>query len=113
MASMAEAYDVAIAPHCPLGPLAFAACLQIAVSTPNHVIQETSLGIHYNSEEYDLLTYVKRPEVFALRDGMIEAPTGSGLGVEIDEARVREESRSAPSWRNPVWRGPDGAVREW
>lgn len=113
MASMAEAYDVAIAPHCPLGPLAFAACLQIAVSTPNHVIQETSQGIHYNTEQYDLLTYVKRPDVFALRDGMIEAPTGSGLGVEIDEARVREESRSASSWRNPAWRGPDGAVREW
>jgi galactonate dehydratase len=113
MAAMAEAYDVAIAPHCPLGPLAFASCLQIAISTPNHVIQETSLGIHYNDARHDLLTYVKRPEVFAVRDGMIEAPTGPGLGIEIDEDLVREESRTAGTWRNPVWRGADGSVREW
>ena len=45
---MAEAYDVAVAPHCPLGPLALAACLQIAACTPNVAIQEMCLGIHYN-----------------------------------------------------------------
>ncbi|WP_439557086.1 enolase C-terminal domain-like protein, partial [Dyadobacter sp.] len=27
--SMAEAFDVAAAPHCPLGPIALAACLQV------------------------------------------------------------------------------------
>ena len=48
IAAMAEAYDVAVAPHCPLGPLALAACLQIAACTPNVAIQEMSLGIHYN-----------------------------------------------------------------
>jgi galactonate dehydratase len=113
MAAMAEAYDVAIAPHCPLGPLAFAACLQIGVCTPNHVIQETSLGIHYNTGGHDLLTYVTEPEVFAVKDGMIEAPTGPGLGVEIDEAKVREAARHPAAWRNPVWRGRDGSIREW
>jgi hypothetical protein len=35
------------------------------------------------------------------------------LGVEIDEARVREAARTAHAWRNPVLRGPDGGVREW
>jgi galactonate dehydratase len=35
IAAMAEAYDVAVAPHCPLGPLALAACLQLAGCTPN------------------------------------------------------------------------------
>lgn len=29
IAAMAEAYDVAIAPHCPLGPVALASCLAI------------------------------------------------------------------------------------
>ena len=48
IAAMAEAYDVAVAPHCPLGPLALAACLQLAACTPNVAIQEMSLGIHYN-----------------------------------------------------------------
>ena len=114
IAAMAEAYDVALAPHCPLGPLALAACLQIAVTTPNHVIQEMSLGIHYNTGGHDLLTYMRDPAVFAIRDGMVAAPPGPGLGVEIDEALVREmASQPAAGWRNPAWRGPDGAAREW
>src|SRR6185437_9353559 len=82
IAAMAEAYDVAVAPHCPLGPLALGACLQLALATPNHVIQEMSLGIHYNTNGHDLLTYMKNPEVFDVKDGYVEALTGPGLGVE-------------------------------
>ena len=48
IASMAEAYDVALAPHCPLGPIALAACLQVDATCHNAVIQEQSIGIHYN-----------------------------------------------------------------
>lgn len=114
IAAMAEAYDVAVAPHCPLGPIALAACLQIGVSTPNHVIQEMSLNIHYNTDEHDLLTYLVDAAVFDVTDGMVAAPTAAGLGVRIDEAKVREAaSRPTAGWRNPVWRGPDGAAREW
>jgi galactonate dehydratase len=113
IAAMAEAYDVAIAPHCPLGPLAMAACFQIGISTPNHVIQEMSLGIHYNTNGHDLLFYMKNPEVFDVTDGYVEALTGPGLGVEIDEDKVREMAKDCPPWRNPAWRGPDGYVREW
>ena len=114
IAAMAEAYDVALAPHCPLGPIALAACLQVAVNSPNFVIQEMSLGIHYNDAEHDLLTYCTDPAVFAVSDGMVEAPQGPGLGVEIDERKVRDAAAGmTKGWRNPVWRGPDGAVREW
>jgi len=113
IAAMAEAYDAALAPHCPLGPIALAACFQIDVATPNFAIQEMSLGIHYNTGGHDLLTYVKNPEMFTVADGMVKAPQGPGLGVEINEELVREASRTAPPWRNPVWRGQDGAVREW
>ena len=113
IAAMAEAYDVAVAPHCPLGPVALAACMQLAVATPNHVIQEMSLGIHYNTGEHDLLSYVKNPEVFDVCDGYVAAPTGPGLGVELDEVKIREMAKDCPPWRNPAWRGPDGAVREW
>lgn len=113
MAAMAEAYDVAIAPHCPLGPIALAACMQIALSTPNFVIQEMSLGIHYNTGGHDLLSYMTHPEIFDVKDGMVAALNGPGLGVEVDEDKVRRLSRDCPPWRNPVWRGPDGFVREW
>jgi galactonate dehydratase len=114
IAAMAETYDVAVAPHCPLGPLALAACMQIATSTINFSLQEMSLGIHYNTAEFDLLTYLKNPEVFAVSDGMVPALTGPGLGVEIDEERVRSAAAEmGHGWRNPIWRGPDGAFREW
>jgi galactonate dehydratase len=114
IAAMAETYDVAIAPHCPLGPIALGACMQIALTAPNFVIQEMSLGIHYNTDGHDLLTYLKDPSVFAVHNGMVAALEGPGLGIEIDEAHVRAVSAEpGVSWRNPVWRGPDGAVREW
>ncbi len=112
IAAMAEAYDVGVAPHCPLGPMALAACMQLALTTPNFVIQEMSLGIHYNVG-HDLLSYMRNPEVFDVRDGMVAALSGPGLGVEIDEDMVREAARDAPSWRNPIWRGQDGSFREW
>ncbi|MDB5682920.1 MAG: Mandelate racemase/muconate lactonizing protein [Sphingomonas bacterium] len=114
IAAMAESYDVAIAPHCPLGPIALAACMQIALTTSNFVIQEMSLGIHYNIGGHDLLTYMRDPHLFDVSDGMVAALEGPGLGIEIDEARVREAAAGMTAgWRNPVWRGPDGGVREW
>ncbi len=113
IAAMAETYDVAVAPHCPLGPLALAACMQIALTTPNFVIQEMSLGIHYNRVDADLGTYLADPGVFAVEGGSVAALTGPGLGVEIDEEKVRSVARDPHRWRNPVWRGADGSLREW
>ncbi|MGN5375546.1 galactonate dehydratase [Sphingomonas hankookensis] len=113
IAAMAEAYDVALAPHCPLGPLALAACFQIAATTPNFVIQEISLGIHYNQPDADLLTYLTNPEVLTVTAGRVDVPRGPGLGVTVDEARVRDAARDPHRWRNPVWRGSDGSLREW
>ena len=113
IAAMAEAYDVAVAPHCPLGPLALGACLQLATTTPNFVIQEMSLGIHYNTGGHDLLTYCADPSVFDVKDGFVAVPEGPGLGVEIDEAKVRAAASDGHGWRNPVWRTPDGGFAEW
>ncbi|KAF2150988.1 D-galactonate dehydratase [Myriangium duriaei CBS 260.36] len=115
IAAMAEAYDVAIAPHCPLGPIALAACLQIGVCTPNHQIQEMSLGIHYNvaAGGYDINSYITNPEVFAVKDGYVEAPSGPGLGIEINEELVRKLSKSAQAWPLGGFTGPDESIREW
>jgi galactonate dehydratase len=112
IAAMAEAHDVALAPHCPLGPVALAACLQVDMVSHNAVFQEQSMGIHYNSDA-DLLDYVKNREDFAVQGGYIAASERPGLGVVIDEQRVIEASRDAKAWRNPVWRHADGAVAEW
>lgn len=70
------------------------------------------MGIHYN-EGADLLDYLADPDVFAVSDGYVERPTGPGLGIEIDEDRVREMAAVGHRWRNPIWRNPDGSITEW
>ncbi len=113
IAAMAEAYDVALAPHCPLGPLALGACLQIAACTPNHAIQEISLGIHYNTGGHDLLNFCTNKEALTPVDGYLPVPEGPGLGVDIDEAAVREADKDRHRWRNPIFRTKDGSFAEW
>ena len=115
IAAIAEAYDVALAPHSPLGPIALAACLQIGASCPNHVVQEMSLNIHYNIGGYDLLTYVLNKEVFEIKDkGWIDIPAQPGIGVQIDEEMVRKVASERPAaWRSVIWRGENGELREW
>jgi galactonate dehydratase len=112
IAALAEAHDVALAPHCPLGPIALAASLQLAFATPNFLIEEQSIGLHYNQRN-DLLDYVMEPGIFRFVDGYATLPAGPGLGIEIDEAAVRRAAEVGHRWRNPVWRGPDGSFREW
>lgn len=110
--SMAEAYDVAVAPHCPLGPIALAACLQVDACSYNAFIQEQSLGIHYNQGS-DLLDYLADPSVFRYEDGYVAIPGGPGLGININEDKVKEMAARGHDWKNPVWRHRDGSIAEW
>jgi galactonate dehydratase len=112
IAALAETHDVSLAPHCPLGPIALAASLQLAFATPNFLIEEQSIGIHYNGE-HQLLDYLVNPDVFRFVDGYASLPSGAGLGIEVDEAAVRRADEIGHRWRNPVWRAPDGSFREW
>ncbi|ARX87711.1 galactonate dehydratase [Streptomyces alboflavus] len=112
IAALAETHGALLAPHCPLGPIALAASLQLAFTTPNFLIQEQSRGIHYNKSA-DLLSYVVDTEPFRFTDGYAHRTALPGLGVEVDEAAVRAADRSGHAWRNPVWRHPDGSFAEW
>jgi galactonate dehydratase len=112
IAAMAEAYDIAVAPHCPLGPIALAACLQLDALSYNAFIQEQSLGIHYNASN-DLLDYAANKDMFRYEDGYVAIPGGPGLGIEVDEAYVIERTREPHNWRNPIWRHRDGSFAEW
>ncbi|RPA74022.1 mandelate racemase/muconate lactonizing enzyme family protein [Ascobolus immersus RN42] len=144
IANMAEAYDVAVAPHCPLGPISLAASMQVDCNIANFAIQEMSVGIHYNTvsslynskESYDILSYIKKEshDVFKVVDGYVARPTGPGLGIEIDEEKIREvasgkkgaledcqveqtkankDHTKVKAWRAMQFHGPDGAIREW
>ena len=110
--SMAEAFDMAAAPHAPYGPIALAATLQVDVCSPNVFIQEQSLGIHYN-KGFDLLDFVKNKDVFQYENGFVKVPALPGLGLEIDEEKVREVSAQGLQWTNPKWRNYDGTMAEW
>ena len=110
---MAEAYDVAVALHCPLGPIALAANLQLDAVCYNAFIQEQSLGIHYNCAGRDLLDYLVNRDVFEYAEGMVRIPDGVGLGIEVNEEAVIAAAKTGHRWRNPLWRHKDGSVAEW
>ncbi len=101
IAAMAEVYYAGIAPHCPLGPISFAACLQLDACTPNFLIQELgSLGEGY----------LKKP--FKVEGGHVVVPRGPGLGVELDEEALEAKAYSG-DWDNPQLSHEDGSVADW
>ncbi|MDB2594916.1 galactonate dehydratase [Pseudomonadales bacterium] len=112
IADMAEAWDIGLAPHCPLGPIALAACLQVDAVCQNAFIQEQSQGIHYNQSN-DLTDYLVDPSVFHYKDGYVDIPQKPGLGIEIDEEVVIERAKIGHRWRNPLWNHADGSIAEW
>jgi galactonate dehydratase len=109
---MAEAYDVLVAPHCPLGPIALAASLQLDFAVPNFLIQEQSLGIGYGDSS-GLLGYLADASPFEVQDGYIHRLTAPGLGITVDEDKVRAAAERGHRWRNPVWRNADGSLASW
>lgn len=110
--SMAEAFDVAAAPHCPLGPIALAAYLQVDATCHNVFIQEQSLKIHYNQGS-DLLDYLVDKAVFKYEEGYVAIPGKPGLGIEINEEHVKKMAEAGHNWKNPTWRHEDGSIAEW
>ncbi|WP_314848186.1 galactonate dehydratase [Treponema lecithinolyticum] len=112
IAAMAEAYDVALAPHCPLGPIALASCLNIDATCYNAVIQEQSMGIHYNVGR-SVLDYIHNTEDFAFTNGFVQLPKLPGLGVSVNKALVLKENKHPHNWKNPVWCHEDGSIAEW
>ncbi len=112
IAAMAEAYDVALAPHCPLGPIALAACLNVDATSYNAVIQEQSIGIHYNVGK-EVLDYAMNKDDFKFTNGFVNLPSLPGLGIEVNKELVLEENKEPHQWKNPVWRHEDGSVAEW
>jgi galactonate dehydratase len=114
---LAEAYDVAVAPHCPNGPVSLAASVQVACCAGNVVICEQSLGLHYNQgyaglPAGEMPDYLADPQVLTPADGALRRPAGPGLGITVDADAVR---RRASDWHlpDPRWRLDDGRLAEW
>jgi galactonate dehydratase len=101
IAAMAECYFAAIAPHCPLGPIALAACLQLDACIPNFLVQE-----HLTTGE----GYLKQP--FVIQDGYIGVPQKPGLGIDVDEGLMQEKLYDG-TWETPRLWHADGSVADW
>lgn len=109
---MAEAYDVGLAPHCPLGPIALAASLQVDAICYNAIIQEQSLGMQYNTGG-DLNDYLMPESQFSVENGFLPIPKGPGLGIVVNEEKVINAGKKGHSWRAPVWRHADNSIADW
>ena len=83
IAGMAEVDHVQIAPHLYCGPVVGAANIQLATCSPNFLILE---GIErWDGFHADIL---KKPLLW--QDGFVIPPTEPGLGVELDEAFIKD-----------------------
>jgi galactonate dehydratase len=103
IAGMAEAYYSPLAPHNPQGPCSLAASFQIAASIPNFLIQENG------DASYDDLLAKPLPPV---KNGYRALPTDPGLGITIDEDKLRAQVGEPREYR-PKFDPDDGSVVDW
>ncbi|MGW6278618.1 galactonate dehydratase [Kribbella sp. NPDC055071] len=112
IATQAEIYDAQLAPHSPIGPVALAACLQLAFAVPNFYVQEQSLNLHLGPSEATAV--LRDPTPLIPVNGRIPRLAGAGLGIEIDEDAVRAAVDTGPlEPGSPLWHYPDGSFAEW
>ena len=104
--AVAEAHDVLVIPHNPLGPVSTAACLQICACIPNLGIQELP-GFCLNGAEDKM---VKEPLRF--ENGCMVIPDAPGIGVELAEDAV-ELYPASERGSNEAKRAFDGSVKDW
>ena len=106
IAAMAEMYQMGVAPHNPLGPVANAAALHFALSTPNFLIQEdmlTDVPWRWDVVKSDLQT----------KDGYWLPCETPGLGIEVDEKAAAKHPFKQEAMHSLTIRAKDGAVLDW
>jgi len=106
IAAQAETHGVALAPHCPLGPVALAASLHVDAAVPNFLIQELP-GFYGGDHD----RYTKGG--FELEDGTIGLPDDPGLGVDLDETELRDTDNRGHDQYIPTRYHDDGSVADW
>ncbi len=121
VAALAEANGIAIAPHCPLSPIAFMACLQVVAQSRAGWILEWSKGIHYNASgatgEVDpWLRYVEQSD-WPLFDvdasGHLPITDRPGLGVNMNWKEIQRAAGTGVVWRDEDMSLPDGTRANW
>lgn len=119
--ALAEANGLALAPHCPLSPIAFMACLQVVAQCRAGWILEWSKGIHYNSSGATgaadpWLRYLDEGDwpLFEVDEsGHLAIPSTPGLGIRVNWDEVQKAARVPVSWRDESMFLPDGTLSNW
>lgn len=95
ISEMARLFGIQALPHCWAGAIVIAASLQL-----NSLLAPHFQGFANGDEpmmEFDVYENPFRDEVvtkkFELKNGYFDVPTGPGLGIEIDEDRVRKYAK--------------------
>ncbi|RLT41765.1 MAG: galactonate dehydratase [Chloroflexi bacterium] len=104
VANMAEVYYMHIMPHCAIGPVALAACMQVDAVVPNFLVQEQvdfSLGAGLVEEDWKVV------------NGYIELPTAPGLGFAINRAEAEQNREYAEELGGEYFYAQDGSVADW
>lgn len=106
IAAVADVEGVGVAPHNPNGPIAGAAALHFAVSTPNFVIQEEMSGaVSWYDDVVD--TPMRRT------GSHWAVPSAPGLGVEVDEREAAKHPYRPEVPHSSAAVLADGTVVDW
>jgi galactonate dehydratase len=104
VANMAEVYYMHVLPHCAIGPVAFAACLQVDAVIPNFLAQEqVDVCLGNGLLETD----------FVVEGGHVALPTQPGLGFTINEAEAQQNVEYREELGGEFYHPADGSVVDW
>jgi len=106
IAAMAEVYYMGVAPHNPLGPIANAAALHFALSTPNFLIQEDMLADV--SWRWDVVRHS-----LTTQNGYWLPTEAPGLGIEVNEREAARHPFQPEAMPQLAIRAADGAILDW
>jgi galactonate dehydratase len=106
IATLAETFQVPLAPHCTAGFLGISASLHVAASIPLFLIHEfypdigRAQGVAHLEWKLD-------------KDGYIGLPPGPGLGVEVDEKKLEEKAKKPQTYKWPGATLKDGSISDY
>lgn len=106
VATLAEAFQVPLAPHCTAGFLGISASLHLVASIPLFLIHEFYPSIGESQG-------ITRMEWKLDKDGYIGLPPGPGLGVEVDEKKLEEEAKKPQTYKWPGATLKDGSISDY
>jgi galactonate dehydratase len=104
VANMAEVYYVPLLPHCAIGPVAFAACLQVDAAVPNFLVQEqvdACLGNGLLETDFRVI------------GGHVALPTQPGLGFTVNEAEAQQNVEYREELGGQFYHPADASIVDW